>query len=122
MGAIQNELNQLLGTTALVAGGAKKMKLDKLHATQEAIEQDPKLAKESAENKEMIKEHEKDIETLKTGQIPLNAYEEVNLSSSAEDYNKAIQKRMDAIAELEGRQKAIMLQRKEYAKLLGGKK
>lgn len=122
MGAIQNEVNQLLGTAAVVAGGYKKLKLDKLHATQEAIEKDPSLAKEYEQNEEMIKEHEKDIETLKKGGIPLSASEHIGLYSSAEDYNREIKKRELAIAELQGRRKAISMQRKEYAKLIGGKK
>ena len=118
MGAIQNEVNQLLGTAAVVAGGYKKLKLDKLHATQEAIEKDPELKEEASKITKGIEEEEKAINDLARGREP--GYAMSNRPQS--ELNKDIEARKLSIATMQGRLKAIDIQRKEYAKLLGGKK
>ena len=118
MGAIQNELNQLLGTAAVVAGGAKKINMDKLHATQEAIEKDPELKEEAENLKQDIDFKTKEINDLEKGREP--GYAMSNKPQS--ELNKDIEARKLSIATMQGRLKAIDIQRKEYAKLLGGKK
>lgn len=119
MGAIQNEINQLLGTAAVVGAGAKKMQMDKLHATQEAIEKDPALKEEQSKLTKEIEIKNKEVKAFEEGREPGSA---MPAFTSREVLNEHIEARKLSIATMQGRLKAIDMQRKEFAKLLGGKK
>ena len=67
MGAIQNEINQLLGTSALVAGGAKHMKNEHFQKELSAKENIQKSYEEAPKEYQEIKEVGKQIDkVLKT--------------------------------------------------------
>jgi hypothetical protein len=124
MGAIQNELNQLLGTTALVAGGAKKVSTDaKLLAKEkaEAGSKEAELAEQQHALEKDLKQYKEENKLIKKGLTPMGEgkYQTDLFNQNSNIDMKARKLAMKtAIEKIE----SIKYQRSEYQKLIGGKK
>lgn len=128
-GPIQNEVNQLLGTAAVVAGGAKHFKGKE---EENALEKDVEIANakvKDAELKEQLhvakkemEQYKEDTKLLEEGKQPLGggAYTfDIFGQNSGED----MKARKLALDTMKAKMTAMRAQRKAYAELItGGKK
>ena len=124
MGAIQNELNQLLGTTALVAGGAKKLSTDaKLLAKEkaEAGAKEAELAEQQHAIEKDLKQYKEENKMIKKGLTPMG---EGTYQTDLFKQNSNIDMKARKLAMKTAKEKieSIKLQRDEYKKLIGGNK
>jgi hypothetical protein len=136
MGAIQNEVNQLLGTAAVVAGGVKHLKGQEkeVEAKKEenALNEKLKIAEAKVQEAELgekiynqgvdIKQQKKDLKTAKAGIDPEAHTVYGGVVFNEEEMKNDIAKRQLALRTAEEKQKAMKLQRESFRELIGGKK